>query len=57
MRKPATTSRRTSTSNGSSSLVLLNSYLLCINWQKEIWMDGYITKATSTLNSIFAVKV
>jgi len=38
-------------------LVLLNSLLLCVNWQEEIRMNGYITKAASALTSIFVVEV
>ena len=40
-----------------ASLVLVNSCLLCVNWQEEIRMNGYITKAASILNSIFVVEV
>jgi len=38
-------------------IVVLNSLLLCVNWQEEIRGNGYITKTASILNSIFVVEV
>ena len=38
-------------------LVLVNSLLLCVNWQEEIRGNGYITKAASILTSLFVIEV
>lgn len=38
-------------------LVLVNSSLLCVNWQEELKTNGYLTKASSALTSIFVIEV
>ena len=38
-------------------LVIVNSSLLCVNWQEELKTNGYLTKASSALTSIFVIEV
>ena len=38
-------------------LVIVNSSLLCVNWQEELKASGYLTKASSVLTSIFVIEV
>ena len=38
-------------------LVIVNSSLLCVNWQEELKNNGYLINASSVLTSIFVVEV
>merc|ERR1719282_966986 len=38
-------------------LVIVNSSLLCVNWQEELKSNGYLANASSILTSIFVIEV